>query len=624
VGLESTQTELRDFLTANGFTVRAATVADLASINLFVVDAGRTRTEAEATRLREWVQSGGGLMVGGHAWYWGYSNDNAALNFPGNKVLGDLGITISSENDPTNNTAVPVRAPTDLDHAERALERVRLHTAGTTPLAMVDQVVASNVVRRGVRVMDIASAYMTRVRAIRRMLPDVIPTSAAPVRPATQPIPALTVTIDTRLALGLPAAEITAHPAANDFPGAVPTGASTVTITRMIDATYAGRTNRLGGSNERPVWRSTGLYAAPGARVTVTLPASATGLGLSALIGSWTDDNFSTDAWSRMPVVTRSYPLTSASTEVASAFGGLVYIRVPPGATGATIAVTVAGAVPAPRYVHGVTTLEAWRATERSLPGLYAELESNKLVLTVPSSLVRTLDDPSALMTYWDRVMDADADLAAIERNRPRAERIVFDRQIVAGYMHAGYPIMAFTPQASESLDLATLRTAGNWGFFHEIGHNHQFTDWSWTGTGENTVNIWSVYVMENVVGLAPRTGHPALTATERANRITTYITGGRNFTRDWSVWTGLETFLQLQQGFGWSFFTTMNREYMALPEAMRPANEAARINGWVSRSCRVSNRNLAPFYTSWGFPLTDAARTDCAAYPAWAENPMR
>jgi hypothetical protein len=575
-------------------------------------------------RLTAWVQSGGGLMMGGHAWYWGYSNDNAAVNFPGNQVLGPLGLTISSEPDATNNTAVPVRAPTELDHALRALERVRLHTAGTRPLVLADQVVASNVVRRGVRVMDIASAYMTGVRAVRRGLPDVVPTEASPVRPATQPIPALTVTIDTRLALGLPPAEVTAHPAANDFPGAVPTAAAPVTVTRMIDATYGGRTNRLGGNSDRPVWRSTGLYAAPGARVTVTVPSGATGAGLTALIGSWTDDNFSTDAWSRMPVVTRSYPLQSASTSIASAFGGLVYVRVPPGASAGTIAVTVAGAVAAPRYVQGVTTLDEWRNTQRTLPGLYAELESNKLVLTVPSSIVRTLDDPSAVTAYWDRVMDADADLAAIDRNRARAERIVFDRQIVAGYMHAGYPIMAFTPQARESLDLATLRTTGNWGFFHELGHNHQFADWSWSGTGENTVNIWSVYVMENVVGLAPRTGHPAVTATERTNRVNAYIAGGRNFARDWSVWTGLETFLQLQQGFGWSLFTTLNREYMALPEAMRPTTESARINGWVTRSCRVANRNLAPFYTSWAFPLTDAARTACAAYPAWAENPMR
>jgi hypothetical protein len=624
VGLETTQTELRDFLTANGFTVRTATLADLAAVNVFVVDAGRTRTDAEVMRLTAWVQAGGGLMMGGHAWFWSYSNNNAALNFPGNKVLGPLGLTISSENDPTSGTAVPVRAPTDLDHATRALERVRLHTASTLPLTMADQVIASNVVRRGVRVMDIASDYMNNVRTVRRSLPNIIPTELSPVRPATQPIPALTVTIDTRLAVGLPAAEVTAHPAANDFPGALPAGVATITATQTINATYAGRTNRLSGSSDRAVWRSTGLYAAAGARVTVTVPTTAIGAGLTALIGSWTDDNFSTDAWSRMPVVTRSYPLQTTSTTVASAFGGLIYISVPPGASVGSIAVTVTGAVAAPRFVHGVTTLDEWRNTQRTLPGLYAELESNKLVLTVPSSLVRTLDDPAALMAYWDRVMDADADLAAIDRNRVRAERIVFDRQIVSGFMHAGYPIMAFTPQARESLDLATLRTVGGWGFFHEIGHNHQFADWSWTGTTENTVNIWSVYAMENVVGLPPRTGHPAIVATERTNRINAYITGGRNFARDWSVWTGLETFLQLQQGFGWNLFTTLNREYMALPEAMRPTTESARINEWVTRSCRVANRNLAPFYTSWAFPLTDAARTACAAYPAWAENPMR
>jgi hypothetical protein len=624
VGVEGSFTELRTFLADNGFTVRSATVADLASVNVFITDTARVRTDAEHAQLVAWVRSGGGLIATGHAWFWGYSNENAALNYSGNKFLAPLGVTISSENDVQNGTPVIVRAPTSLDHAVRALERVRQHVMGSAPLTMADQVIASAVARLGVRVMDIASNYILFTRMVRRVLPDVIPTSSAPIRPASQPIPSLTVTIDSRLATDLPASEVTAHPAAVDFPGVLASGAMPVTVTRTIRASYPGRTDRLGGNSDRPVWRSTGLYAAPGARVTLTMPTSATSAGLSMLIGSWTDNNFGTDAWSRMPVVTRSYALRTTVTEAACAFGGLVYIRVPPGASAGDIMVTIAGAVPAPRYIQGVTTLDAWRNTERSHPGLYAEIETSKMVLTVPSSLVRTLDDPSAIAAYWNRVMDADADLAAIDRDRARAERIVFDRQIVAGYMHAGYPIMAFTPQARESLDLATLRTTGNWGFFHEIGHNHQFTDWSWTGTGENTVNLWSVYVMEHVVGLAPRTGHPALTATERSNRVNAYVMGGRNFARDWSVWTGLETFLQLQQGFGWSFFTTMNREYMALPEAMRPRNEAERINGWITRSCRVANRNLAPFYASWGFPMTDASRTACAAYSTWAENPMR
>jgi hypothetical protein len=392
-----------------------------------------------------------------------------------------------------------------------------------------------------------------------------------------------------------------------------------------VRAQYAGRSDRLGGNSERPVWRPLGLYAPPGAQVTVSVPAAVAADGrLDVQVGAHTDDNTGTEAWTRVPSIVRRFALRTAETTVGNAFGGMLYLRVPPGVDLGAVPVTVRGAVEAPHYVHGVTTLEAWRATVRNAPAPWAELETDKLALTVPASLVRTLDDPRALMAYWDRVMDADADLAAIDRARPRAERIVFDRQIVAGYMHAGYPIEAHVPQAAEALDLATLSRAGNWGFFHELGHNHQFADWGWSGTGEATVNLWSVYAMQYVVGLAPRSGHPAITPAQRAERLRAYLAGGRNFSRDWSVWLALETFLQLQEGFGWELFTRLNREYLALPQGERPRDQAAQIQRWIVRSAVTANRNLVPFYTAWGFPITAETRAATASLPVWAEDPMR
>ena len=31
---------------------------------------------------------GGGMVMGGHAWYWSYSNSDVAHNYPGNKIVG--------------------------------------------------------------------------------------------------------------------------------------------------------------------------------------------------------------------------------------------------------------------------------------------------------------------------------------------------------------------------------------------------------------------------------------------------------------------------------------------------------------------------------------------------------
>ncbi len=107
-------------------------------------------------------------------------------------------------------------------------------------------------------------------------------------------------------------------------------------------------------------------------------------------------------------------------------------------------------------------------------PAPWAELAGKTLIWTVPSTLIRHLDDPESLLKLWDEVVTAQDEAVAL-RKRERPERIVLDRQISAGYMHSGYPIMApIDDSAKLALNEKRLRTEGSWGHFHELGHNHQ------------------------------------------------------------------------------------------------------------------------------------------------------
>ena len=42
----------------------------------------------------------------------------------------------------------------------------------------------------------------------------------------------------------------------------------------------------------------------------------------------------------------------------------------------------------------------------------------------------------------------------------------------------------------------------GNWGFYHELGHNHQDYSWTINQTVEVTVNIYTTYIMERLHGI--------------------------------------------------------------------------------------------------------------------------
>ncbi len=260
-----------------------------------------------------------------------------------------------------------------------------------------------------------------------------------------------------------------------------------------------------------PGWHGLGLYAAPGAAIQVEVPESAVPLGLSVQIGSHTDELWHLDAWERSPQLVRRLPIRASRTAAANAFGGTVYIDVPEGAPARKVEVKVAGAVEAPRFQLGTTTRDEWKARVRQRPGPWAELEGHNVIFTVPSAAIRSLEDPEALMTLWDRIVAAQ-DTAVSLPGRRRPERIVADVQISAGYMHSGYPIMVpIDDSLRTALSVSRLKREGTWGHFHELGHNHQERDWTFDGTGEVTNNVLVLYVYDRVLGLPYDSGHEAI-----------------------------------------------------------------------------------------------------------------
>jgi hypothetical protein len=166
----------------------------------------------------------------------------------------------------------------------------------------------------------------------------------------------------------------------------------------------------------------------------------------------------------------------------------------------------------------------------------------------------------------------------------------------------------------------------GDWGLFHELGHNAQWEDWVVPATTESTVNIFSAHAMETLVGKNRSSGygHPALLPLQRAATVRAFNASGRRFF-DGDAWTTLEMHLQLRELFGWVFFTELFTEYRGLEGAERPVGGEERVQQWVWRSSRAAGRDLRGFYEAWGWPLTNATSAKVAAMklPAWTDHPM-
>ena len=623
VGLHSDYNGWHDTLVAAGYTVQqSATPTDLGGLDCFVADFWNSYSDAENLLIEAWLLDGGGLVMGGHAWYWSYSNSDAAHAYPGNRIARTTGLMVATASGSATYT-VPNASWGPAYRAATAIPLIEAHLNGSAPLSEDEAAAAGNSVRVCTAAVTLDySGFWTPLRAMSNNSGWVTISSSNTYAMDADPIEDLLLAVQEQLMNQLPAVELVAHPSAADFPGPVSPTSSRLNRTVSMNGDFAGLPSGFGYANARAHGRlSTGLYAAPGEVVNVTLPANLTGMGLYVLIGAHTDSLWSKSSLSRHPKVARWWPVDNMTMQVANAFGGPVYIAIPAGSTFGTFNVTVQNAVEMPRYVHGVTNLNDWRMVLRSAPSPFAEMQSDNFIMTVPSSVVRNLDDPDHAMDFWDEALQMEHNLSGYTP-WPRVERAVFDVQISAGWMHSGYPFMAHTASAAGVVNGTYMYENGDWGMFHELGHNHQWMSSTLPGNTEATCNLYSVRLMEDLVGVDMGLGHGAMSDSSRQSRTETYFNNGAQIS-SWSVWTALETYIQIKEEFGWAPVTAALTEYY-WNMSSQPSGDSAEFNEWALQISLKTGHDLTPFLEAWGFPLTQATRDSTAHLPVWVDDPLR
>lgn len=412
-------------------------------------------------------------------------------------------------------------------------------------------------------------------------------------------------------------------PFADHFPGVVPVNAQVINgKTIEVDFDYSDygylRMYRPPGT-----WISTGLYAPPGKPVVIDVPAGVSGLDVQ--IGAHTDNLTSKDVWKRIPVVTKRQTLVPGPNTIQSAYGGLIYLIPTQPKPDTKTTVSISGGVQAPYYVLGQTSDSEWKNAVRQYPAPWAELQGRRVVVTVPSSLIRQLDDPAQLMETWDAIVDYDDALAGLSPDSPPPHhspvelpfRYVDDIQITAGSAHAGYPIM-FDNYGTRLTDVANVRNKG-WGIWHETGHEYQPNPWKWSAITEVSVNLYSLYVQEkfgNASNLLSRDAQ----GKDSYDKAFAYLESGApdktyGNTSQLDLFGQLVLFKQLQLAYGWEFYTALHTYYRELPANQLPQNDQQRIDTFVVAASQLSGRNLLSFFDKWAVPYTkDAVRAKVQA----------
>lgn len=611
--------QMAPVLSAAGFRVTTAGVdqveARLPETDVLLISGNEFTPKARAgllEKVAKFIEDGGGYFDSVPGWGWQQLNPALSLSedFGGNRLSARMGLVIADGMlDKTGAEGfLADRSGLALTHAGAALDALEKHAGGQASLSKGDLAqVSATLTNAAGSVPGDDKILLPRVHAlIAGQGAAAVPMPKHPLG-LDNPIGRIACVVENVEMHRTPVEKLKANPAAEGFPGAVPADAKRVDRTVEVDTSVPG-------------WHSTGLYAAPGEAIEVTLPASAVSAGLGLRIGSHTDTLWGLDKWSRFPEISYATALKRQTTRFGNPFGGIVYVECGRRARAGKVNVEIKGAVQMPLFVLGKTSLDEWKRI-RSYPAPWAELASSKIILTVPATVVRDLEDPDAVMQVWDKGLDAIADLAGIPRERERPERICCDQQISAGYMHSGYPIMTWLDVSATMVNHDRMLSGGAkfcWGFWHELGHNHQSGAWTFAGTGETTNNLFSLYCCEKVSGETVDKS-TWLNVARRSQRVQQYFADGAKF-QEWCSDPGLSLmfYAQLQQAFGWDAFRKVFADYRAARPGDLPRSDDDKRDQWLVRFSRAVGKNLGPFFTAWGIPTSEKARKSIEELPVW------
>lgn len=397
---------------------------------------------------------------------------------------------------------------------------------------------------------------------------------------------------------------------------------------------------------------STGLYAAPGELVIIDVPQNE--YSLSVQIGAWTDNLSVIQNAPRDPVIYTRSQLTPGRNYLRNLYGGHIYIF-----AGRSIATPVnlsfTNVVKSPDFVLGVTDKTAWQAEIRSSCVPWLELRSANMIFVVPRQycIDRPFADIQKAMQDWDDIINFDYyqweglsanPVEAIDKAPLLPWRVVMDIKPVVGYGHSGFPIVVQNDYSwfDGIGNVSAINGGGNWGVFHEVGHNNQQGKyWSWSTLGEVTCNLFSFKVANRLSATAPTAWppkHPALaTAIPAAITWASSAVGTRNFDgTDAAIndpFARLTPFIQIFDKVptgltydGWGFLTEL---YKNARRANRISLTDQNKRDFVYETlCDYTQRDWVEFFKAWGITVSSISLAKMQKYQVmnqkiWEYNPL-
>lgn len=292
---------------------------------------------------------------------------------------------------------------------------------------------------------------------------------------------------------------------ASYFPGAVePPSDPAVTEVSIINASHVPVWGTQANGVTAAARRPTGCYLSPGSLATITVPPSIVGKGYRIRVGAHSWDLKKKKEIKRMDRVAILYDINSTTTVAGNPLGGNIYIEVPYEMDEGVVEIRISNVVRSPFFSYKEshkTSLSEWQNVERKHPGAWADFESDKYMMQVPTSWIYNLDDPQSLMQKWDRGGDAVSELLGrpdIRTKTPTYTQV--DVLFRGGAYFPGYPMSNYPYNPHDATDGTSdndlLKGPEDIISIHWHEHGHQENVTKFSGETEAIVNFLYVSVM--------------------------------------------------------------------------------------------------------------------------------
>ncbi len=635
--------KLAGFLQQAGFRLKPVTAPSakglpgLAGCDVVVLNFHEPLGDDAAARLRAFATAGGGLVA--CATPWALKDRELAR---AQLVLEPFGLAYGAAHANGESFVVAPEPPAATESAAHALDAILADPASGSRLPLDDLERVCKAIDRALAARPDLPVLAAGLEKLQATSGWIAPTREKPLVVRKQPVEALLVRYQSGLLDTLPNEKLFVHPAAADIPGLPAAGADR--ITRSVTINGDAPTSKLMQSPERPTRVETGLYAAPGDVVTISLPRGMANKGLAVHIGCSEDTIFNRPTWDFFPKLWRREPLDRERTELGHALGGLITILVPPSAELGDIEIEFANVLPAPTFTLGVDDERAWRKL-RALPAPWGFVRTPKLVIYVSREQLLATDDIGAVARHWDAVMNLADDHFGYAEFRRRPEVVATNRQVSAGAAYAQYPIELGWGVEKES-ELATAVERGSWGTYHELGHTFQA---NFNGAfvipthAEVDVNLLPGMVYTLIHGRTAWDGdtHGTFNAPNRRKDRADFLAqdeASRTWENACGRTAGYDFYFNLSEAFGWDAYrTALARLMKSLQGGRDPELDALdakdpnfKRNRFYLLMCTATGRHLDRYFQRYGLgvpgrgaEISPAVKELVAAkgFPEWTDN---